>query len=428
MIGMNTGFEGARRMHDTGVFRRFSLSNGISVWVQDSPIQLGYEGRVDVMFNHVGSMQDPVGYEGCAHFFEHIPFQGTRRFPDIAALTYPIEEVGGEVNASTGRFRTSFRTITAERYFKLGLEALVEMVRYPLIREEDVEKEKSSIKEEVREVFGDDRRLLSNLLIWNLFAGTTLDHAIFGDPESIDRVSAEVLRSFYDAHYGAVNMHIIVGGVFASRADLLDKLEEAFGDVEDGTVATVTYNAQSVVGDNRKLTLEGKGLSRPFQYVSFPMQVGSIEEEHAFRFLSYALRTGRDTPLLQEFRDKRQWTYRSGLCNFEMMHGGGAFHLECPFSNPAHFDEAATIFRELLSDLSPKYLKRRQKARQLARFGDFTNPIAACNGAISDIQMEGEIESQHSYEERCDAVTIDAVFAARDKLLAIDPFVLKVVS
>ena len=49
-----------------------------------------------------GSLNDPVGYDGLAHFCEHMLFLGTRKFPEENNYAKFIKTHGGMKNAATG--------------------------------------------------------------------------------------------------------------------------------------------------------------------------------------------------------------------------------------------------------------------------------------------------------------------------------------
>ncbi|MGN7618778.1 MAG: insulinase family protein [Ehrlichia sp.] len=56
------------------------LDNGIEVYVipnARAPVVM------HMVLYKVGGSDDPVGYSGLAHFFEHLMFSGTEKFPNL---------------------------------------------------------------------------------------------------------------------------------------------------------------------------------------------------------------------------------------------------------------------------------------------------------------------------------------------------------
>ena len=78
MAGMNTGLEGMRRKHDTARFVKNVLPNGVTIWNQESAIHVDEAIEIMGFLPNVGSQLDPQHKPGLAHFFEHMPFRGTK--------------------------------------------------------------------------------------------------------------------------------------------------------------------------------------------------------------------------------------------------------------------------------------------------------------------------------------------------------------
>ncbi len=82
----------------------FALQNGLQVIVipdHRAPVV------TQMIWFKVGGMDDPPGYSGLAHFFEHMMFHGTKQTPgDGFART--VARNGGEDNAFTTHDYTAF--------------------------------------------------------------------------------------------------------------------------------------------------------------------------------------------------------------------------------------------------------------------------------------------------------------------------------
>ena len=78
MAGMNTGLEGMRRKHDTARFVKNVLPNGVTIRNQESAIHVDEAIEIMGFLPNVRSQLDPQHKPGLAHFFEHMPFRGTK--------------------------------------------------------------------------------------------------------------------------------------------------------------------------------------------------------------------------------------------------------------------------------------------------------------------------------------------------------------
>ena len=70
--------------HDTLDYRIVVLDNGLTaLLVRDADATKSAASLVA----HVGSLKDPVEYQGLAHFCEHMLFMGSEKYPDQAEYT-----------------------------------------------------------------------------------------------------------------------------------------------------------------------------------------------------------------------------------------------------------------------------------------------------------------------------------------------------
>src|SRR5579862_8351056 len=77
--------------------RRFTLSNGLTVAIQDDP---RLPTVTAVLVYRVGSVDDPEGESGMAHYLEHMVFKGSERYRR-GEMDQVTLRSGGENNAYT---------------------------------------------------------------------------------------------------------------------------------------------------------------------------------------------------------------------------------------------------------------------------------------------------------------------------------------
>lgn len=101
--------------------KTFTLDNGLQVVVIENhraPVV------THMLWYKVGSIDDPVGKSGLAHFLEHMMFKGPKGSPS-EVLTRKIEALGGVSNAATSTHYTYYYETVASRYLEevMRLEA-----------------------------------------------------------------------------------------------------------------------------------------------------------------------------------------------------------------------------------------------------------------------------------------------------------------
>lgn len=190
------------------------LDSGLTVVVIPRP---GFKKIYATFATHYGSIDNhfrvPTTHEelkvpdGIAHFLEHKMFEkkdGGDVFDDFARN-------GASSNAYTDYTTTTFLFSTTTDWAK-NLEILVDFVQRPYFTEENVEKEKGIIEQEIRmylDMPGD--RLNSNLMrALYYYHPARID--IAGTVESIQLITPDELYRCYNTFYHPSNMVLLVVG------------------------------------------------------------------------------------------------------------------------------------------------------------------------------------------------------------------------
>lgn len=154
-----------------------------------------------------GETQSTVLPDGVAHFLEHKLFaeaDGTDALERFAA-------VGGDSNAFTSFNKTAYNFSCTDN-FKENLYILLDFVTHPYFTDENVEKEKSIIAEEIR-MYDDSPgwQVYFNMLR-AMYQSLPVNRDIAGTIESIQHITPDMLYKCYDSFYDLSNMLLVVSG------------------------------------------------------------------------------------------------------------------------------------------------------------------------------------------------------------------------
>ena len=96
-----------------------------------------------------GSRRESTEQNGISHFIEHMLFKGTtsRSAEDIARS---VDALGGNLDAFTAKELVCFNTKVLDQHLSQAFDVLADLVLHPMFREEDIEKEKGVILEEIK--------------------------------------------------------------------------------------------------------------------------------------------------------------------------------------------------------------------------------------------------------------------------------------
>jgi predicted Zn-dependent peptidase len=189
------------------MFHHSQLANGLHVLVEENPqaqsAALGF-------FVQTGSRDEGPEVAGVSHFLEHMAFKGDEKFTadDINRI---FDELGAKYNASTSEEVTCFYAAILPEYLERTFELLSALLR-PSLRTEDFELEKQVILEEIGMYQDMPAFHLYEQAMATHFSGHPLGNSILGSAESITSLTAEQMRRYHAARYGAANLALIATG------------------------------------------------------------------------------------------------------------------------------------------------------------------------------------------------------------------------
>ncbi len=201
--------------------------NGLSVLTLPTPVApvVGFG-----IVYRVGSRHELPGHTGATHILEHLMFKGTERFNRERGTeaARELHRIGATFNASTWLDRTNYyEVLTAER---LGLAVDIESdrMRGALVRDDDLESERTVVLNELDAGENDSFDLLMKSSFAIAYLEHPYRHPTIGWRDDVERMSGEVLRGFYDTFYHPDNATVIVVGDI-DEGTALDEVERGFG-------------------------------------------------------------------------------------------------------------------------------------------------------------------------------------------------------
>src|ERR1700752_3061743 len=157
-----------------------------------------------------GSRHESEARSGIAHFVEHMLFKGTatRSAEDIAQ---EIDSIGGQLDAFTAKEYASYYIKVLDEHLPLALDILSDIVRNPAFTASDIEREKKVVVEEIKMVEDTPDDLVHELFTQGFWENHPLGRPILGTRETVEALSAELLRDYFRQTYTPRN--IIVSAV-----------------------------------------------------------------------------------------------------------------------------------------------------------------------------------------------------------------------
>lgn len=177
-------------------------------------------GSIDNQFIIPGEEEATQIPEGVAHFLEHKLFEqenGTNSLDTLTAL-------GLDANAYTTTDHTAYLFSCTDN-FNQGLDEFMDYVQNPYFTEENVEKEKGIIGQEI--TMYDDHpgmQVYMNAMKC-LYKNNPIRDDIAGTIESISKIDKDTLYKCYHTFYNLSNMVLVVCGNFVPE-DMLEEIKK----------------------------------------------------------------------------------------------------------------------------------------------------------------------------------------------------------
>lgn len=179
------------------------LSSGAKCYI--IPKEGYIEKQAIVAFNY-GSADSGAYPDGIAHFMEHKLFEDK----EVNVFEQFVRH-GGDVNAFTNYTNTAYY-FTCTDNFEQNFKTLLNFVQTPYFTEENVEKEKGIITQEIN-MYNDDPFWRGYIKLMELlYHANPVRDDIAGTEESISKITDKMLYECYEKYYNPGNMAVICVG------------------------------------------------------------------------------------------------------------------------------------------------------------------------------------------------------------------------
>ena len=198
---------------DSYSYRSMELENGLKVLLVSTPDADKASAALSVS---VGSMDDPEGREGLAHFLEHMLFLGTEPYPEPDEYQQYIRQNGGSHNAFTSYAQTTYFFDVDNEQLSGALDRFAPFFISPTFNEAYVDREKnavhaeysSNLKEDGRRIFSAQKMAMNPEFPFARFSTGNLDTL----SDRADSKIRDELIEFYKTHYSSDRMALVIAG------------------------------------------------------------------------------------------------------------------------------------------------------------------------------------------------------------------------
>ena len=254
------------------------LENGLTVMIiPKKGVQKKYViwgtnyGSNDSKFVVPGEEQETEVPKGVAHFLEHKMFEQENGVNSLDALT----ALGVEANAYTTNDHTAYLFECTENFYP-ALDELMDYVQNPYFTDENVEKEKGIIGQEIMmyDDYPEWRVYLNTLEAMYHEHPVKLD--ITGTIETISKIDKDILYKCYNTFYNPSNMAMVICGDFEPE-QLLEEIKKRLVAKEaNGEIKRIYPEEQTdIVKDKVEQTMD---VSQPLFTIGIKDEMADTKE------------------------------------------------------------------------------------------------------------------------------------------------------
>ncbi|MGD0355012.1 MAG: pitrilysin family protein [Dehalococcoidia bacterium] len=284
-------------------YQKVTLENGLGLITCPMP----HTRSVSVLFFvRAGSCYETADQAGISHFIEHMCFKGTARRPTSREISEAIEGVGGIMNGGTDRELTSYWCKLASQHLETAVDVIVDLLRNPLYRQEDIDKERQVIIEEINMSLDSPQQRVGMIFDEIMWPDGPMGRDVAGSKETVSAITRKQMLGFMGGYYTPDNMLISLAGDFDP-----DKAAKIIGQATAGWQrGTKPEYYSSRPGQTApRVRLE----YRETEQVNLVLGVEGVSLFHPDRFaidlLSMMLGEGMSSRLFTEIREKLGLAY-----------------------------------------------------------------------------------------------------------------------
>lgn len=334
------------------MYRKSTLENGVRVVSEVIP----YVKSVTLgIWVGTGSRSESQNNHGISHFIEHMVFKGTlnRSAKDIAET---VDEVGGQLNAFTGKEYTCYYIKVLDTHLELALDVLSDMLLSSKFDVEDINREREVVLEEVHMYEDTPDELVHDIHLKKVWAGHDLGRNILGSLSSIEKFDRKLIQDYYQEFYTPDNIVIAAAGNLTHER--LEELSERYFGKMAGHKKQVNSLAPILIP---AYTIQPKAIEQVHLCLGTRSVSQSSPDIYPLHILNNILGGGISSRLFQSIREEKGLAY--SIYSYQTNYSDAGLFTVYAGTRPSNTVEVTELIWQTIDDLktngiTPKELKK----------------------------------------------------------------------
>ena len=330
------------------MFNLYTLNNGLRVVTEY--IEHVNSISVGIMVQN-GSRNESKDVNGISHFIEHMFFKGTDK-RNAKEIVQEIENIGGQINAYTSKETTCYYIKALNTHVDLCLDVISDMILNSKFDEEEIEKEKGVVIEEINMSQDNPEDVLDEIHSEAIFGDNSLSYPILGTPDRIKSFNRKKIKDYIRTHYTPYNSVLSICGKFDEK-ELRKLIEEYFGKWSKDDIYNPTYESITLKHDS-------KYTEKQIEQVHINLGLNGLpyadDKSYSLVLLNNIFGGGASSILFQKVREELGLCY-SVYSYIQPYLGVGTLNIYTGLSNK-YCDKAVSVINDHLYDFANKGISK----------------------------------------------------------------------
>jgi len=318
-----------------------------------------------------------------------------------------IENVGGDINASTSLERTSYYVRVMKNDAKVALEILSDIIKNSIFDQSELDKEKNVIYQEIASNNDSPDDVVFENLQKTAYSNQSIGRSILGTNDTLSGIDSSALVSYLNRYYHSNNIVIAATGSI-KHSDFVSLVEDYFSDIKKQNLIN-TVPARYDGGDIR----EEREIEQAHLLFAFEGNSYNDKNLYASHLFSNALGGGMSSRLFQNIREELGLSYSvfSFASNYK---DTGIFGIYAATS-PEKINECSRVIAEELfnitSTLTEEELERAKKQLKSGLMMALESPISRLNQIARQVSIYGRVFPTNEIIQKIDQQSIESIQA-----------------
>ncbi|TRM12444.1 insulinase family protein [Lentibacillus cibarius] len=278
---------------------KYTSNNGLRIVLEKIPAVRSVTIGIWIK---TGSRNETEEINGISHFLEHMFFKGTsKRSPQDIAEAF--DAIGGQVNAFTSKEYTCFYAKVIDTHKEHALEILTDMFFNSTFDEEEMEREKKVVLEEIKMYEDTPDDIVHDVLARASFGQHPLGYPILGTEKHLESFTRGSLKQYINDCYTPDNVVVSIAGnvedsFIRTAEDYFSRFEAKSGKTE--------IQRPGFLGNNIEKTKDTEQAHLCLGFNGLPVD---DENMYSLIIMNNVLGGSMSSRLFQEVREKQGLAY-----------------------------------------------------------------------------------------------------------------------